>query len=405
MRKGICNLLSEVNTPFYVFDEKGFVANYKELEGLFKSVYSNYHISYSYKTNYTPYICNIVKGLGGYAEVVSDMEYELAKRLGYGNDCIVYNGPSKGPLMFEHLENGGILNIDSYDEACKIADYCKSNISKKYTCGIRINLNLSNDFISRFGLEDGSEDLNNTISRINETPNLELVGLHCHISRCRSKEAWAKRAEIMIAIADKYIAGIPDYISLGSGMYADMPQFLKEQFGGDRVPSYADYAEVAIRPFADRYDKCKKKPKLFTEPGTTLVARYISLATRVLSIKEIRGRGIANMDGSYHNLGETCILKKLPVEVIGMGQLQRAYPNLDIMGYTCLEQDMMYQGFDKPIAVGDILIFENVGGYSIVEKPQFIKPQCAMYVVKPDSSIQLIMREETFDDIFKKFSF
>ena len=32
----------------------------------------------SYKTNYTSYICKPVKNLGGYAEVVSDMEYQVA---------------------------------------------------------------------------------------------------------------------------------------------------------------------------------------------------------------------------------------------------------------------------------------------------------------------------------------
>ena len=39
----------------------------------------------------------------------------------------------------------------------------------------------------------------------------------------------------MLKAADDYIDGVPAYISLGSGMYADMPEFLKQQFGGDTV--------------------------------------------------------------------------------------------------------------------------------------------------------------------------
>ena len=111
------------------------------------------------------------------------------------------------------------------------------------------------------------------------------------------------------------------------------------------------------------------------------------------------------MDGSFHNLGEICTLKKLPVDVISGGKAQKAYENLDIMGYTCLEQDLMYTGFENPIACDDILVFENVGGYSIVDKPQFIKPQCAMYVKRTDGSIKTIMRKERFEDVFGKFSF
>lgn len=403
--KAVVDLSKKIGTPFYIFDEEGFIDNYNALNDIFKAVYPNYQISYSYKTNYTPYICNIVKKLGGYAEVVSDMEYTLAKKLGYNNRQIVYNGPSKGPLAFEHIENHGILNIDSLDEAKKIADYCNSHPDKTYTCGLRINMDLGGDFVSRFGLSTSNDDIDKAVAMIKSTPNLKLVGLHCHISRHRGLEAWAKRAKIMLDIADKYIDGIPEYISLGSGMFADMPEFLKEQFGGSSIPTYSDYAEVAIKPFAEHYKNYDKKPILFTEPGTTVVARYLNFASKVLSIKEIRNRHIANMDGDYHNLGEICTMKKLPVSIIPGSNEQKTFDNLDIMGFTCLEQDVMYPQFERPLAEGDILVFNNVGGYSIVSKPQFIKPQSAMYVLKKDGSSSEIMRAETFDDVFAKFKF
>ena len=405
MLNTIMQLIKQNGTPFYLFDEKGFVDNYKKLENTFKAIYPEYQISYSYKTNYTPYVCQLVKSLGGFAEVVSDMEYILAKKIGYANCQIVYNGPSKGDEMYEHLENHGILNIDSLDEAKRVVAYCKKNAGKQYTCGVRINMDLGANFISRFGMVDGSPELLETIQIIKDTENLKLVGIHCHISRCRGVEAWAQRAQIMIAMADKYIDGTPEYISLGSGMFADMPEFLKEQFGGDPVPTYDDYAEVTIKPFAEHYKDCEKKPILFTEPGTTVVARYLNFASKVLSIKEIRGRHIANMDGDYHNLGEICTMKKLPVTVIPGGNEQKTYTNMDVMGFTCLEQDVMAPGFEQPIAVDDVLVFNNVGGYSVVYKPQFIKPQSAMFVLRANGEVKQIMRAETFDDIFGKFSF
>ena len=401
----IKQLIKQNGTPFYLFDETGFVDNYKKLENTFKAIYPEYQISYSYKTNYTPYMCQLVKSLGGYAEVVSDMEYQLAKKIGYANCQIVYNGPSKGDEMYEHLENHGILNIDSLDEAKRVVAYCKKNTGKQYTCGVRINMNLGANFISRFGMVDGSPELLETVEIIKDTANLKLVGIHCHISRCRGVEAWAQRAQIMIAMADKYIEGTPEYISLGSGMFADMPDFLKEQFGGDSVPTYDDYAEVTIKPFADHYKNCDKKPILFTEPGTTVVARYLSFVSKVLSIKNVRGSWIANMDGGYHNLGEICTMKKLPTHVIAGGKVQNHYDKMDIMGFTCLEQDVMVPEWNGELAEGDVMVFDNCGGYSIVDKPQFIKPQSAMYVKRRDGSVKMIMRAETFDDVFNKFSF
>ena len=405
MENVIKELIEKNGTPFYLFDEKGFVYNYRKLEETFQKVYPNYQISYSYKTNYTPFVCQLVKSLGGYAEVVSDMEYTLAKKLGYENSQIVYNGPSKGDEMYEHLENGGIMNIDSLDEAKRVVAYCKAHAEKQYTCGLRINMDLGANFISRFGLEAGSPEMNETIAIIKATENLQLIGLHCHISRCRGVEAWAKRAEIMLEMADKLVEGVPQYISLGSGMFADMADYLKDQFGGASVPTYDDYCKATILPFAEHYKDVEKKPMLFTEPGTTVVARYLRFVSKVLSVRQIRGRWIANMDGDYHNLGEICTMKKLPTRVVAGGKEQKHYDKIDIMGFTCLEQDVMVPEWTGELAEGDVMVFDNCGGYSIVSKPQFIKPQSAMFAKRTDGSIMQIMRAEMFDDVFSKFSF
>ena len=88
-------LNNECGSPFYIFNEKEFIENYKNLENAFKTIYSNYQISYSFKTNYTPYVCRLIKSLGGYAEVVSKMEYKLAKIIGYDDSKIIFNGPCK----------------------------------------------------------------------------------------------------------------------------------------------------------------------------------------------------------------------------------------------------------------------------------------------------------------------
>lgn len=406
MIETIRKLIKDNGTPFYLFDEDGFVKNYRKLEDTFRRIYPNYQISYSYKTNYTPFVCQLVKNLGGYAEVVSDMEYTLAKKLGYANSQIVYNGPSKGENIFEHIENQGILNIDSLDEARRVVAYCKAHSYKQYTCGMRINMDLgAANFISRFGLEPDSEDMLAVIKLIGDTPNLKLVGLHCHISRCRGVDAWAERAKIMLNMADKYIDDVPQYISLGSGMFADMAEYLRNQFGGDSVPTYEDYCKATIAPFAEHYKDENNKPILFTEPGTTVVARYLSFVSKVLSIKHIRDRWIANMDGDYHNLGEICTMKKLPTHVIAGGNEQKHYDNIDIMGFTCLEQDVMVPAWNGKLAEGDVMVFDNCGGYSIVSKPQFIKPQSAMFAKRINGNIQMIMRAETFDDVFNKFSF
>ena len=97
----IDKLTEDYGSPLYIFHSAEFEKTYLKLLHTFRSMYLKYNIAYSYKTNYTPKICQLVKRLGGLAEVVSDMEYRLAKKLGYGNKDIVYNGPIKGEGLFE----------------------------------------------------------------------------------------------------------------------------------------------------------------------------------------------------------------------------------------------------------------------------------------------------------------
>ena len=123
-------------TPQYVFQEAAFIENYKRFEACFQRMYPNYRVSYSFKTNYTPYICNLVKTLGGYAEVVSMMEYTLAKKLGYPDHKIIFNGPSKEEFP------DCILNVDNLDELAEVPN-------KKI--GIRVNIDVGQGFVSRFG--------------------------------------------------------------------------------------------------------------------------------------------------------------------------------------------------------------------------------------------------------------
>lgn len=393
-------ILKNRETPFYVFDKRGFIDNYHALENAMQEVYPNYRVSYSYKTNYTPYICKIVKNLGGYAEVVSDMEYTLAKKIGYSNNMIVYNGPAKGEYLEEHLLHNGIVNVDSVDEVKRIVEIAKKHYVHQFKVGIRINLDVGADFISRFGLELESEDLKQVILLINSCANVSLVGVHCHISRNRGIEAWKKRAKIMLEAADRYITGTPEYISLGSGMFADMEEYLKKQFSN--VPTYEEYANATLQPFVEHYKH--DLPIVFTEPGTTVIARYLNFVTKVLSLKKVRGRNMAVMDGSYLNLGEICTMKKLPITKLNSDTGDN-FEVIDIMGYTCLEQDLMCGEYEGNLLTDDILVFGNVGGYSIVSKPQFIQPNCPMITVDEDGNILEIMRKENFDDVFSKFLF
>ena len=397
-------LVEEYGTPLYVFDDTGFVNNYQNLCEAFRKVYANYNPGYSYKTNYTPHICKIVKRLGGYAEVVSDMELSVARKIGYNDKNIIYNGPCKGELLEQFILNGGVSNIDNEVEAKRVVKLAKDNPSTNIKVGIRINTDIGADFISRFGVDPDSEAMAKILAMIKAQPNLSLVGIHMHVSRARYLSAWKRRIENALDVADRIIDGIPEYIDLGSGMFADMESYMRDQFTIE-VPTYEEYADVVAGAMAEHYKGCEKSPMLITEPGTTVVSRYLSVLTSVKAAKTIKGRNVAIVDSDIHIVGETAQMMRVPYTHICDGTGDELPAPLDLTGFTCLEQDVLYKDFPEPVCVGDVIELRNVGGYSVVYKPPFIQPNCAMVSIDENNSINVIKRKETFEDIFNTFIF
>ncbi|MCM1103245.1 MAG: hypothetical protein NC409_03980 [Clostridium sp.] len=97
----------EYGDSFYLLDSSLYESNYREMLEAFQKYYPDTHIAYSYKTNYTPKLCKMIDQLGGYAEVVSEMELGLALNLGVDLHHIYYNGPYKKQSVIEQFMLGG----------------------------------------------------------------------------------------------------------------------------------------------------------------------------------------------------------------------------------------------------------------------------------------------------------
>ena len=70
-------------SPFYIMDSSQYRQNINNFLNSFRRRYGKVISGYSFKTNYVPALCRVAKEEGCYAEVVSEMEYELAERIGF----------------------------------------------------------------------------------------------------------------------------------------------------------------------------------------------------------------------------------------------------------------------------------------------------------------------------------
>jgi diaminopimelate decarboxylase len=85
---------------------------------------------------------------------------------------------------------------------------------------------------------------------------------------------------------------------------------------------------------------------------------------------------------------------------------RRALPGpIDVTGYTCMEIDVLQRGFPGELAVGDFLVFGNVGAYTSVFKPPFIRPAPAMLATTGrGDAFSVARRGETLDDVLATYA-
>lgn len=396
-------ILSNYGDSFYTLDQDKFISNYNSLLGAFRDYYPNTHIAYSYKTNYIPLLCDRINDLGGYAEVVSEMELWLANKVGVLPEHVYYNGPYKKREVLENALLAGVhINADSFRDLKLLAEIAAKYPEKKFSIGIRCNFDIGDTYISRFGMDATSNEFYEWIAKINVTDNIRIGGFHCHFPN-RSLESYKARIREMSKILSK-INYIPQYVSFGGGYYGNIDESFKCLMGNSYIPTYKDYAEVIAKEFAKLFDPLQgESPELIIEPGSALVADTMEYCFRIIEIKEIRGQYIAVSSGSSYNVNPSVKNVKRPLERYALGENSISYDNINIAGYTCIEDDYVYRGYSGELAIGDVICMKNVGSYSVVFKPPFILPNVPIISLEDDNRICVIRDTEQCNHIFAGF--
>lgn len=400
-------LAAQYGDAFFLVDISRFISNCRDFIGSFCEIYPLSRLAYSYKTNYLPALCMAVDRLGGYAEVVSRMEYDLAVRLGVRGDKIIFNGPLKTAADLEMaLAAGSIVNLDCLQETIWIEHLSKNFPARIFPVGLRCNFDIGNSVRSRFGLSVESGELDEAVARLRRLPNVRMIGLHCHYSTSsRSLASYEFRTNRLIELADKLFTGkTPEFLDVGGGFFGRMPEDLASQFDCP-IPTYEAYARAVACPVRDRYG-IEMGPILIVEPGTAVVSDVMKYVCRIVAVKNLGSRRVAVVVGSVHNVRPTFSSKRLPIEHYraSSGHSGTAIEGpVDLVGYTCMEHDCLLPNYPERLAVGDFVVFSQVGAYTLVFKPPFIRPNPPILGWEANSSINgwvLLRREETLADLF-----
>ena len=391
--------MEKLQTPYFVIDEAVLAGYYQMLENSLRQNWNNYLIGYSFKTNSLPWLVSFVKKNGALAEVVSEDEYLLARRRGYEDREIIYNGPYKSEASFRSvLLAGGYMNLDSGQEISWLTGLASEYPSKHFTVGIRANFDLEKrcpgettmgEVSGRFGFCYETGKFAEALRTLREIPNVSVSGLHLHSSsKSRSVNIFRSIAQMACQLQQEFQLSL-SYVDLGGGYCGGM----------EGRPEYPDYFPVV----AEELSKCftPDQTKLIVEPGISLISKCTTFVTSVFDTRDIRKTRYVMTDGSRFNIDATMIKTSHLFHILHGEPAAAERPVLPqqvISGYTCMECDRIFSYENRPeLFPGDRIVYENVGGYTMSLNPLFIQYFPPVYVRRNDALIQ-VRRKWTPED-------
>lgn len=365
----------------YVFDKDVFVRNVADLRESCARTGMRTILAYSVKTNPHRAVLDAVREAGMYAEVVSPYEYRLVAGIGFPLERIIYNGVIPDPAgKAKAAACGGIVNVDSFYELEQI-DRKAHDSGQMIEVGIRVCPEVQNGIQSRFGVAPGSDEYEAMVGLARDSGWTSISGIHCHSTGARDLPRWKMKVWQMMRLARGIGAR---YVDLGSNFYGPMDPRMAEQFQTE-IPGFGDYASLIAEALSVVYgNDTGSWPCIILEPGTPVVADTVSIEAEVLNIRVTNGRTIATVNCSVYDCGFAYLTKRIPFDVEHMGSGER-YSDVDICGHTCVEIDRLYDGYTGELAIGDKLIFRNLGAYSVSMSNWFIEPPLEL-VVKGEGS-------------------
>lgn len=388
---------SQLSTPCFIFEEKEFEHGIEGFRTALNSRFNNTSIGYSVKTNSLPYALSRALQLGCKAEVVSHDEYKLARLCGFGPKQIIYNGPMKSWETFSEAVTGGaVVNIETKRELEWLDRLPKS---KTYGIGLRLNINISHispedadgeDDNSRFGFSDESDEFAEAVDFIRSRPGLRLAGLHIHrTAHSRSPRFYERSVAYAASVVKKYNLKI-DYIDVGGGYFGIFPG----------KPTFYDYADAFYRPL-ERAGL--ENLMIIVEPGNGLTASSFKFLSEVIDTKRVDSKTrFITTDGSRNDIDPFFKKKDYLKELLPTSEERPVEPLQIIAGCTCLEYDRLFTLEDKPrLEVGDRILYNNVGAYTMTLSPLFIRLLPRVYAISGDGVYKQVRREATAEDIMK----
>jgi diaminopimelate decarboxylase len=398
-------------TPAYVYSQAAIGDAYRELdEGLGSLPHT---LCFAVKSNGNLAILKYLAGLRSGFDVVSGGELEHLERIGVAGKRIVFSGVGKTrEEMREALRYGsgrrggsrGILlfNIESEAElAALVEEAAREGRSgaKAPAVSIRVNPDVqagghphisTGRYEHKFGLD--WEQARRLYMAHRDSRDIQWRGISVHIGSQITGLGPFQQALRRLAgyVSELRRAGIAlEYLDFGGG--------LGIRYTNEKVPERKAYARMvaqAIRPL---------RLHLLLEPGRTIIGPAGVLLTRVLYVKENRGKRFVVVDSAMNDLMRPALYGAIhPITRVTGERDSAASLRADVVGPVCETGDCFLHDWPLgEVKTGDVLAIWSAGAYGMSQTSNYNARCRPAEVLVDGKQLRMIRRRETQQDLLR----
>jgi diaminopimelate decarboxylase len=353
-------LIQKFDSSFYFYDLDGFESHIRSIKSV---LHPDIKIWYACKANPLSKILSLFNDNGFGVDVASLGELHQAKTAGVKN--LIATGPAKTPKYLRTMMESGVSTIvvESLQQLHDL-NAVAGELGRKQDVLIRVQLDwsgtlksvLGGSAITPFGLHPQDWEKIN----FSEYANLSAIGVHCFqwgniLELSSLQNIWEETISRCVDFARKMKIDLK-VLDLGGG--------LGVSYRDERSLSFSQVHELLLG-FKEKYEL----KEIWLELGRYSIAEFGYYVTRIVDVKEVRGKKIIVTEGGINHLARPALVNEaFPVTAFRKGETSL----YSIHGPLCTALDYLGDHhLPADLKSGEWLSFRKTGAYGFTESMPF----------------------------------
>ncbi|MBE7375797.1 diaminopimelate decarboxylase [Pseudomonas lopnurensis] len=387
-------LAQRFGTPTYVYSRAHIEAQYRAYADALQGM--PHLVCFAVKANSNLGVLNVLARLGAGFDIVSRGELERVLAAGGQPERIVFSGVGKTRDDMRRALEVGVhcFNVESTDELERLQQVA-AELGLQAPVSLRVNPDVdagTHPYIStglkenKFGIDiDQAEAV---YARAAELPNLDVVGVDCHIgSQLTSLPPFLDALDRLLALIDRLAERDIRirHLDLGGG--------LGVRYRDEQPPLAGDYIQAVRQRIEGR------GLALVFEPGRSIVANAGVLLTRVEYLKHTAHKDFAIVDAAMNDLIRPALYQAW-MNVVAVQPHEGDTRRYDIVGPICETGDFLAKDRELALAEGDLLAVCSAGAYGFVMSSNYNSRGRAAEVLVDGEQAFEVRRRESVQELY-----